>query len=106
MFSPLSPSPFRTIKLRLRQSTCPTCSTTLSATPLSTWESLLATGEWKGWEDPLCELVGVGEKNLDSNERLRVKDLDLKSSGKIIDVRSKTEFGICSLPGSISKFQK
>lgn len=90
----------------MRQSTCPTCSTTLSTTPLSRWESLLASGEWKGWEDPLCELPGVGERNENDIKSRRIKVKDLKNdSSRIIDVRSKTEFGICNLPGSISKFR-
>ncbi|BGP58366.1 hypothetical protein JCM8202v2_006027 [Rhodotorula sphaerocarpa] len=74
--SPLSPSPYRTIKMRARKPTCPACgSPDLDAgsekrdespsrnTAQSRWQAFLAsrTASWPGWQDPLCQVPGVGQ---------------------------------------------
>lgn len=76
LYSPLSPSPYRTIKMRARKPTCPACgSPDLDAgsekrdespsrnTAQSRWQAFLAsrTASWPGWQDPLCQVPGVGQ---------------------------------------------
>lgn len=114
LLSPLSPSPLRTIKVRAQKPTCPACGTFPSADPstLSTassrWAAFLAhpEGHWEGWEDPLCDMPGVGCSSLrrEGTRRIRAGELAavLESGARILDVRSKAEFGICHLDGSIS----
>ena len=101
LFSPLSASPFRTIKLRQRKSSCPTC-----ASPRERWNNFLASKEWPGWEDPLCELPGVGDREGEHDLRVSARELGAmraRSQARIVDVRSPAEFGICHIPGSISR---
>ncbi|ORY54469.1 hypothetical protein BCR35DRAFT_296691 [Leucosporidium creatinivorum] len=115
LLSPMSPSPLRTIKVRAQKPSCPACGTfpslgdpsTLS-TPSSRWATFLChpEGRWEGWEDPLCEIPGVGSSSLkrEGERRVRVGELaaSLGSGARILDVRSKAEFGICHLDGSIN----
>lgn len=115
LLSPLSASPCRTIKLRTRKVTCPTCSTTSSPPLADRWRALLATGEWEGWEgDPLCSLPGAGEIAGEGTgtegRRIKARELGAKLEERrrvrVVDVRSATEFGICRIGGeeSISEF--
>ncbi|GAA5842949.1 hypothetical protein JCM9279_004039 [Rhodotorula babjevae] len=101
LFSPLSATPYRTIKARARKPSCPTCgtrpssasfsssssTTDTSAPPLSPprpsspsipssrWSAFLASpsGAWPGWVDPLCAIPGVGA--LDSSYKRAQKDV-------------------------------
>ncbi|GAA5883040.1 hypothetical protein JCM16303_006804 [Sporobolomyces ruberrimus] len=122
LFAPLSPSPYRTIKTRARKPTCPSCGclpgpASSSATPeepistpQSRWNDFLSseTGQWPGWEDPLCTLPGVGEVSDEGrkDERWRVEDFkELRKGGKgvkIVDTRPPPEFGIASVEGSVN----
>lgn len=116
LLSPLSPAPLRTIKVRAQKPTCPACGTFPSpadasapSTPSSRWSAFLThpEGRWEGWEDPLCEMPGVGSSTLrrEGERRVRAGELagELESGARILDVRSKAEFGICHLNGSISE---
>ncbi|KAM0746058.1 hypothetical protein T439DRAFT_330042 [Meredithblackwellia eburnea MCA 4105] len=102
LLSPLSPSPFRTIKVRPRKPTCPACSSAPQA-----WTDFIERKIWSGWEDPHCVLPSVGSR---AGVEGRVKVADLKelisesatSKVKVVDVRSQTEFGICRIEGSIN----
>lgn len=120
LFSPLSPSPYRTIKTRSRKPTCPTCgsfpsSTALDAgpsTPSSRWQAFLdsPTGEWPGWTDPLCALPGVGsfacltDRRVSAEEAKRLLEVGGADTSRtrVIDTRSGTEFGIVNVDGSVS----
>ncbi|GAA5869203.1 hypothetical protein JCM3774_003979 [Rhodotorula dairenensis] len=129
LYSPLSSSPYRTIKMRARKPTCPACgadpvptsstspsspeSTAASpSTPLSRWHAFLAApdGAWPGWSDPLCEVPGVGDVASSSprtDSRIKVRDLHERLSGgqarvRVIDTRPAAEYGIANLEGSIN----
>ncbi|GAA5982337.1 hypothetical protein JCM10908_006603 [Rhodotorula pacifica] len=126
LYSPLSSSPYRTIKMRARKPTCPACgsppssaaTTASDASPLSTphsrWQDFLASpdGTWPGWSDPLCEVPGVGqqegsEHSSRSDARIKVQDLHerLGEGGhavRVIDTRPAAEYGIAKLEGSLN----
>ncbi|KWU41142.1 hypothetical protein RHOSPDRAFT_23557 [Rhodotorula sp. JG-1b] len=119
LYSPLSSSPYRTIKMRARKPTCPTCggeTTPPSSTPTSRWQDFLARrdGTWPGWSDPLCETPGVGQRASSSSgradSRIRVQDLHerlgssdpAKKSVRVVDTRPASEYGIANLEGSIN----
>ncbi|BGP43689.1 hypothetical protein JCM10449v2_007734 [Rhodotorula kratochvilovae] len=86
LFSPLSSTPYRTIKPRARKPSCPSCGTLPSptasdvepTTPVSCWAAFLAspTGTFPGWVDPLQRVL--------------------------VDTRPAAEFGIASVEGSIN----
>lgn len=101
LISPLSATPCRTMKVRARREACPACSSARVD-----WDTSLATlystGIWPGWEDPLCEVPGVGERG--GENRTSVQEFARRRTGAcVIDLRSEAEFGICSLEGSISE---
>ncbi|KAJ7771808.1 hypothetical protein B0H16DRAFT_1514806 [Mycena metata] len=102
LFSALGVPPFRSIKLRSRKPSCPACGTT---------EQKL--GEIKeidyiqfcGGATPDWERRGLSPG--DPGDRVSAQDFGKaveRNCGDvyIIDVRPPTEFGICSLPGSIN----
>lgn len=80
-----------------------------SSTPRSRWNILLASGNWPGWEDPLCERPGPSSAPLRPAEvQVSVKELsealsEAHDSQLIVDVRPRAEFEICSIPQSISE---
>lgn len=106
LLSPLSLStPYRTIKLRPRSPNCPVCST---SSPSSSFANLC-----ENWQNPLCQLPGIGDLNQFDSTRVDVQFLKeevRKGKVRVIDVRSETEFGICKIDGSenvpLSKFLK
>ncbi|GAA6062530.1 hypothetical protein JCM10212_001580 [Sporobolomyces blumeae] len=133
LFAPLSPTPYRTIRTRPRKPTCVTCGTYPTATSPSTsnmpsvggsspgeavstprtrWTAFLSSPEqtWPGWQDPLCDVPGVGDLALGGTARDddRIKPDELKgmlrregaSRVRIIDTRPAPEFGIASVEGS------
>ncbi|KAG0654606.1 Urmylation protein [Rhodotorula mucilaginosa] len=119
LYSPLSSSPYRTIKMRARKPTCPACGTPSPSSPSSTatsrWQDFLARRDatWPGWSDPLCETPGVGQRVSSSSgradSRIRVQDLHerlgsspVKKSVLIVDTRPASEYGIANLEGSIN----
>lgn len=116
LYSALSPTPFRIIKLRTRRSTCPACgdegqkigeiaSTDYVAFCGGTrpdWETLgLHDGDHR-----IKAKVSDGNSLLNRLVHSAFQDLAavLQShpETRIIDVRPPVEFGICHLPGSIS----
>ncbi|BGP27853.1 URM1 activating enzyme [Rhodotorula toruloides] len=120
LFSPLSPSPYRTIKTRSRKPTCPACGTLRSSspssngepsTPTSRWQAFVQspTGEWPGWADPLCVLPGFGALASTGDRRISVDEVKGRLNGdaeegrtRVIDTRSGTEFGIVNVDGSVN----
>ncbi|BGP15487.1 hypothetical protein JCM10213_005754 [Rhodosporidiobolus nylandii] len=127
LFSPLSSSPYRSIKTRARKPTCPACGVLpsspsppfpaavaeLPSTPQSRWTAFLASpsGEWPGWSDPLCALPGVSalaETGGRKDERIKAAELpelvELAKDGKfrMVDTRPPQEFGIASVEGSVN----
>ncbi|CAE6352448.1 unnamed protein product [Rhizoctonia solani] len=118
LFTGLSPRPFRNIKLRPRQSQCPGCSTPMQHLPVSDLMADIAP-----LEDSYIQYCNMGDSRLpedpiltgarDGEPGTRVKASVLKealmSSAAnpttpltIIDTRPSTEFGICSIPGSVN----
>lgn len=97
LFSALSVPPFRSIKLRTRSKTCAACG---------------ETGQRKGIEEtdyvqfcggPTPDYVSSGLSGGDASKRVSAKYLeDALQQGqcRVLDVRPRVEFGICSLPGS------
>ncbi|GJN94015.1 hypothetical protein Rhopal_007078-T1 [Rhodotorula paludigena] len=115
LFSPLSASPYRSIKTRSRKVSCTTCGTTPApssatalSTPASRWAAFLAdpSGTWPGWQDPLCESPGVGQRG-SSRMDARIKVNELREAvregkARIVDTRPAAEFGIASIEGSVN----
>ncbi|GAA5824234.1 hypothetical protein JCM3770_004341 [Rhodotorula araucariae] len=121
LFSPLSSTPYRTIKPRARKAACATCGTLPAPsgappggeanTPASRWAAFLAspTGTWPGWADPLCALPGVGASEADPRGDLRVPAAALRARARergpsrvLVDTRPAAEFGIASVEGSVN----
>ncbi|KAJ6618264.1 hypothetical protein B0H10DRAFT_2164185 [Mycena sp. CBHHK59/15] len=93
LFSALESPPFRSIKLRSRKPTCPACGT--CAQKFGEIKDIDYVQFYRG--------LTAGEPA----HRIAVKDFGrvFETGGDeivIIDVRPPTEFGICSLPGSIT----
>ncbi|KAF8754167.1 Adenylyltransferase and sulfurtransferase UBA4 [Rhizoctonia solani] len=117
LFTGLSPRPFRNIKLRPRQSKCPGCSTdSPQGLPVPELMADLASLQDSYYQycdidshlpdDPILTGARRGEPGM------RVKASVLRdalvsaaasstASPTIIDTRPPTEFGICSIPGSV-----
>jgi hypothetical protein len=123
LLSPLSQSPFRTIKLRPRSKACLVCclvappptlseSRRVTLTPTlaaAAFDHLRQTGEYP-WSDPLCTLPTPANK---AGTQLRWSASELSKlidpggvpvGSRLIDVRSPTEFGICRIEGSLSMY--
>ncbi|GAB1521837.1 hypothetical protein RhiTH_004934 [Rhizoctonia solani] len=120
LFTGLSPRPFRNIKLRPRQSKCPGCSTdSPQGLPVPELMADLASLQDSYYQycdidshlpdDPILTGARRGEPGM------RVKASVLRdalvsaaasstASPTIIDTRPPTEFGICSIPGSVTGF--
>ncbi|TFK47751.1 hypothetical protein OE88DRAFT_738723 [Heliocybe sulcata] len=101
IYSALSVPPFRSIKLRSRRATCPACGQegTRQGSIQETDYVAFCGGSRPDWEKlgmvPGDEGSRVSAKTL--KNRLSASDT---SSVKILDVRPRTEFGICHLPSS------
>jgi len=99
LYSCLSPTPFRTIKIRSKKLDCPACGHDgqKKLDVENTDYVSFCGGSSPNW-------VERGLVVLDPTSRIRVNELkDLLASQSrvtIIDVRSSVEFGICNLPGS------
>ncbi|KAF9000743.1 hypothetical protein BDQ17DRAFT_1307842 [Cyathus striatus] len=98
LFSALSWSPFRTIKLRSRKPSCPTCRDVSKEINLNSIDYVqFCGGSAPDWETQ-------GRVPGKATHRIMAKDLvkviASKSHVNIIDVRPNTEFGICCLPSS------
>jgi len=101
LFSALGNPPFRTVKLRSRKPTCPACG-----------KESQKMGEIRDIDyvafcgGPKPDWEARGLVDADDAARIQAKDLkavlDSKDAAQIIDVRPKTEFGICQIPGSIN----
>ncbi|KAI0654685.1 hypothetical protein C8Q70DRAFT_925414 [Cubamyces menziesii] len=100
MFSALSAPPFRSVKLRPRRASCPACG--VEGEKIGKIEETdyvaFCGGERPDWvsrglvvEDPQKRIHAKELKNALENPQRMVK---------ILDVRPRTEFGICHLPGS------
>lgn len=107
LLAPLAPTPLRTIKVRPRQPACPACSSPEAA---DRWRAFMesGTGEWDGWEDPLCARPGVGERAADGGDEGRVSAMELleayeERGVRVVDTRSETEFAMTSVEGSRSE---
>ncbi|KAH8822922.1 hypothetical protein DL96DRAFT_1619837 [Flagelloscypha sp. PMI_526] len=101
LYSALSPTPFRTIKLRPRKPGCSGC-----AQPSEQIASISETDyiQFCGGPPPDWETRGMSSG---VNLRVNVHELAevLKNETgqyRMIDVRPRVEFGICHLPGSIN----
>lgn len=91
LFSPLSTPMFRNLRLRSRKPGCPGC-----ADP--------------GILPALPEAVEqCGTTETDQDCRVSAKELkgvlESQQDVTIVDVRSPSEYSICSLPGSLSEFR-
>ncbi|KAF8802421.1 hypothetical protein BYT27DRAFT_7196607 [Phlegmacium glaucopus] len=101
IFSAVGFPPFRTIKLRPRQATCPFCSNSDQGL-----KSITDIDYVQFCGGPTPDWVAQGTAPGYLGHRIQPKDLEaLRTSKKplrIIDVRSPTEYGICQLSGSIN----
>ncbi|KAJ6488683.1 hypothetical protein C8R47DRAFT_492054 [Mycena vitilis] len=102
LFSALGCPPFRSIKLRSRKPTCPACGTTDKK--IGQIKDIDYV-QFCGGATPDWESQGLSAG--DPDDRVSAKDFGkaLEVNAQeivIIDVRPSTEFGICSLPGSIN----
>ncbi|TFY83025.1 hypothetical protein EWM64_g981 [Hericium alpestre] len=99
IYSALGFPPFRSIKLRTRRPTCPACG--VEGQKIGQIEDLDYV-QFCGGERPDWEKLGLIPGSADT--RIRASDLSAALAGngnvRIIDVRPKTEFGICRLPES------
>ncbi|KAI0667802.1 hypothetical protein C8Q78DRAFT_1081688 [Trametes maxima] len=101
MYTALSVPPFRSIKLRSRRATCPACGVEGERIGAIQDTDYVA---FCGGERPDWVSRGLAEGS--SGDRVRARDLrEMLGRGRdarILDVRPRTEFGICHLPGSIN----
>jgi len=101
LFSALRNPPFRTVKLRSRKPTCPACGK--ESRKMGEIQDIDYVA-FCGGPKPDWETRGLVDAS--HATRIQAKDLkavlDSKDEAQIIDVRPKTEFGICQLPGSIN----
>ena len=102
LYSALSLSPFRTIKMRKKQVNCVSCSSEASAAldVANTDYIAFCGGPTRDWVETGLIVSGTRISALDLR---RMLDNDTPEV-TLIDVRSPVEFGICHLPGSISKW--
>ncbi|KAJ6606602.1 hypothetical protein DFH09DRAFT_1120742 [Mycena vulgaris] len=102
LFSALGSPPFRSIKLRSRKPTCPACGNgDQKVGQINEFDYV----QFCGGPTPDWESRGLFAGDLD--HRISVKDFGKaletnRDDITIVDVRPPTEFGICSLPGSIN----
>lgn len=102
IYSALSATPFRSIKMRTRRPTCPACG--VEGQKIGAIDEGLDYVQFCGGERPDWVTQGLVPGLADA--RIRASELkrilsDGTGDAKIIDVRPRTEFGICALPGSI-----
>ncbi|KAI0364751.1 hypothetical protein BV20DRAFT_1125413 [Pilatotrama ljubarskyi] len=102
MFSALGAPPFRSVKLRTRRVTCPACGNEGEKMGKIEETDYVA---FCGGARPDWVSRGLAEGN--SQRRIRAQELKRALDGaarpaRILDVRPRTEFGICHLPGSIN----
>ncbi|KAI9056820.1 hypothetical protein FKP32DRAFT_1415841 [Trametes sanguinea] len=100
MFSALGAPPFRSVKIRSRRATCPACGVEGEKVGRIEETDYVA---FCGGERPDWVSRGLVEGN--PEKRIRAKELKevLERPSKavrVLDVRPRTEFGICHLPGS------
>ncbi|TFK86712.1 hypothetical protein K466DRAFT_663574 [Polyporus arcularius HHB13444] len=100
MFSALGMPPFRSVKLRSRRAACPACGVEGETVGKIEETDYVA---FCGGERPDWVARGLVEGTEDS--RIRAKELkmaldDAERRPRILDVRPRTEFGICHIPGS------
>ncbi|KAI0749905.1 hypothetical protein C8Q80DRAFT_1164574 [Daedaleopsis nitida] len=100
MFSAFAIPPFRSVKLRSRRATCPACGN--EGEKIGTIEETdyvaFCGGDRPDW-------VSRGLVDGTPSSRIRAKALrasldDVAHTPRILDVRPRTEFGICHIPGS------
>lgn len=101
LFSALSVPPFRTVKLRSRKPTCAACG--IEGQKIGTIEETdyvaFCGGARPNWLERGLE-VGRPESRIHVKELKSVFESNINHT--IIDVRPRTEFGICRLPRSTS----
>ncbi|KAH9848425.1 hypothetical protein C2E23DRAFT_871233 [Lenzites betulinus] len=102
MFSALGMPPFRSVKLRSRKASCPACGNESQRVGKIEETDYVA---FCGGERPDWVSRGLAEGG--SVARIRAKELEQvlhegRRSVCVLDVRPRTEFGICHLPGSIN----
>ena len=101
LYSALSPSPFRTIKIRKKQLNCTACGagapTVLDV--VNTDYIAFCGGPTRDW---VKTGLAVSDGRICSLDLKRMLDTGVPNV-TLIDVRSSVEFGICHLPGSISE---
>lgn len=104
IFSAFASQPFRTIRLRSRRAGCASCSAQASISPEALRSGSLDYVAFCGVARPVQTLraeerVGVSEmQKLLSGART---DRD-KEEVKLVDVREKVHFDLCSIPGSVN----
>lgn len=121
MYSALSMPSFRSVKLRTRRATCPACGT--EGEKIGKIEDTdyvaLCGGERPDWvakglasgtpgdrihaEVGVVHITGGAATKRSGTQELKVALGDGEGRAQVLDVRPRTEYGICHLPGSISR---
>jgi len=100
VYAALGVPPFRSVKLRKRRATCPACGT--EGQKVGKIENVDYV-QFCGGAKPDWEALGLnpgdGELRITASELRGI--MESKKPVRILDVRPKTEFGICHLPSSI-----
>ncbi|KAI0833755.1 hypothetical protein BC628DRAFT_1307797 [Trametes gibbosa] len=102
MFSALATPPFRSIRLRARKASCPACGNEGEKIAKIEEKGYIAFcgGERPDWVSR--GLVEGGSRTRVCAKELRDVLNNRQRSVCVLDVRPRTEFGICHLPGSIN----
>lgn len=115
LFSAITSSPFRSIRLRSRRSTCAACSTQASITPESLTSGSLDYAQFCGMLNPIDVLKPEDRisatqyaqwvRQQQQQKAAVAEQRDDKNSARehiLVDVREPTQFALCSLPGSVN----
>ncbi|KAL9096515.1 MAG: hypothetical protein Q9165_001512 [Trypethelium subeluteriae] len=108
LFSANASPPFRSIRLRSRRAACAACSAVASVTSESLRSGSLDYAQFCGVLDPVNllppeERMSAAEyARLVQQERLRDGDAEGRPGHVLVDVRERTQFDLCSLPGSVN----
>ncbi|KAF2237352.1 hypothetical protein EV356DRAFT_574147 [Viridothelium virens] len=108
IFSAMASPPFRSIRLRSRRAACAACSAVASVTPESLKSGSLDYAQFCGVLDPVNLLppedrISAAEyARLVQRGRQRDGDAEVRPGHVLVDVRERTQFELCRLPGSIN----
>ena len=104
IFSAFSPQPFRSVRLRGRRAGCPACSAEASITKESLTSGSLDYVQFCGIAQAV-NILTPKERVTASAYAAERKQAQAVNSGRddlLVDVREKSQFELCSIPGSVN----